>query len=82
MQTVNLNMLPLQARVELIDFYEFLLQKYAPFKAFLAKKELTENVPTKPLRLGDLAVELFGTTAGIDLDLPRHPPHKPLELGQ
>ncbi len=41
MQTVNLNMLPLQARVELIDFYEFLLNKYAPFKAFLAKEELS-----------------------------------------
>jgi len=66
-------MLPLQARVELIDFYDFLLNKYAPFKAVLAK-----DVPTKPLRLGSLAVELFGTTAGI----PRHPPHKPLELGQ
>ena len=72
MQTVNLNMLPLQARVELIDFYEFLLNKYAPFKGFIAKDNFSEDVATKPLRLGDLAVELFGTTAGIDLDLPRH----------
>jgi hypothetical protein len=80
MQTVNLNMLPLQARVELIDFYEFLLNKYAPFKAFLAKEELSDLC--QPLRLGDLAADLFGTTAGIDLDLPQHPPHKPLELEQ
>jgi len=80
MQTVNLNILPPHARVELIDFYEFLLNKYAPFKGFIAKKELSENVPSKSLRLGD--IELFGTTEGIDLDLPRHPPHKPLELEQ
>lgn len=38
--------------------------------------------PTTQPRLGDLAVSLFGTGAGIDLDLPRHPPHEPLELGQ
>jgi hypothetical protein len=28
MQTVNLEKLPPQARTELLDFYEFLLQKY------------------------------------------------------
>lgn len=38
--------------------------------------------PTTQPRLGDLAVKLFGTVAGIDLNLPRHPPHEPLELGQ
>ncbi len=38
--------------------------------------------PTMQPRLGDLAVSLFGTVAGIELDLPRHPPHEPLELGQ
>lgn len=30
MQTVNLDRLPPQARLELLDFYEFLLGKYAP----------------------------------------------------
>jgi len=43
-------MLPLQARVELIDFYEFLLNKYAPFKGFIAKEELSEDVATKNVR--------------------------------
>lgn len=80
MQTVNLNILPPQARVELIDFYEFLLKKYAP--SFLATEGFSEDVSIKPLRLGDLAVKLFGTTSGIDMNLPQHPPHKPLELGQ
>ncbi len=28
MQTINLNELPEEARRELLDFYEFLLQKY------------------------------------------------------
>ncbi len=82
MQTVNLNKLPPQARIELLDFYEFLLKKYSPFKAFSAKTELTESVPNKQPCLGDLAVKLFGTTAGVELDLPRHQPHEPLEFGQ
>ena len=82
MQTVNIDKLPPQARLELLDFYEFLLKKYAPSEAFLAKKELAEGLPAKQLHLGDLAVKLFGTTAGIELDLPRHLPHEPLEFGR
>nr|VFJ53347.1 MAG: hypothetical protein BECKDK2373C_GA0170839_103921 [Candidatus Kentron sp. DK] len=30
MQTVNLNTLPPRARIELLDFYESLLEKHAP----------------------------------------------------
>jgi len=42
MQTINLDKLPPPARVELLDFYEFLLKKY-PFKELLAKEELSEK---------------------------------------
>ena len=81
MQIVNLDPLPPHARTELLDFYEFLLVKYTTGETSLAKHAFTENQPTTPPRLGDLAVRLFGTVAGIDLDLPRHSPHEPLELG-
>lgn len=79
MQTVNLDKLPPQARLELLDFYEFLLEKYAPSEAIPNRKKTNE---TQQPRLGQLAVRLFGTTNGIELDLPRHPPHEPLEFGQ
>jgi hypothetical protein len=39
MQTVNLDKLPPQARLELLDFYEFLLGKYAPSEAFQNRKK-------------------------------------------
>ncbi len=81
MQLVNLDPLPPHARTELLDFYEFLLVKYTAGETSPAKHAFTENQPKTPPRLGDLAVRLFGTVAGIDLDLPRHPPHEPLELG-
>ena len=40
---------------------------------------LKETVEEEP-RLGDLALKLFGADAGIELDLPQHTPHEPLEL--
>ncbi|MDM8543844.1 DUF2281 domain-containing protein [Desulfococcaceae bacterium HSG9] len=76
MQTVNLNILPAHARTELLDFYEFLLKKYAPEKMSVSKTVFTESMP----RLGDLAVKLFGVSAGIELDLPKHSPHEPLQF--
>ncbi len=34
------------------------------------------------LRLGDLALQLFGPDGGVELELPPHAPHQPLELEQ
>jgi hypothetical protein len=79
MQTVNLDKLPPQARLELLDFYEFLLGKYASSEVFKDKAKNGWN--TQP-RLGELATRLFGATNGVELHLPRHPPHEPLEFGQ
>lgn len=76
MQTVNLNILPDHARTELLDFYEFLLKKYAPDKMSVSKTEFVESMP----RLGDLAVKLFGASAGTELDLTKHLPHEPLQF--
>ncbi|CAK8725246.1 hypothetical protein GMJAKD_15985 [Candidatus Electrothrix aarhusensis] len=41
------------------------------------KKTVTEE-PS----FSELASELFGTDGGVDLELPRHPPHQPLEFDQ
>ena len=71
MQTVNLDKLPIQARLELLDFYEFLLRKYAPPEARKLGKQ--PSGVAQP-RLGELAARLFGPENGIDLELPRHPP--------
>ncbi len=76
MQIVDLNILPAHARTELLDFYEFLLKKYAPQEMAVSKTEFTESMP----RLGDLAIKLFGASAGIELDLPKHSPHEPLQF--
>jgi len=44
MQTINLNELPEEAQKELLDFYEFLLQKYKKRKR---KKGIEEVIPRK-----------------------------------
>lgn len=76
MQTVNLNVLPAHARTQLLDFYEFLLKKYAPQEIAVSETDFTERTA----RLGDLAVKLFGASAGTELDLPMHSPHEPLQF--
>jgi plasmid stability protein len=44
-----------------------------------ARRILREAVAA-PERLGDLALELFGPRHGVDLDLPEHAPHNPVNL--
>jgi len=44
MQTINLNELPEEAQKELLDFYEFLVQKYKKKKT---KKKIEELIPRK-----------------------------------
>lgn len=78
MQSVNLEKLPPQARLELLDFYDFLLRRYGIAETFHAEPKTGKN--TQP-PLGALAVQLFGVKNGIELNLPAHPPHEPLELG-
>ena len=80
MPFVTLDPLPPHARTELLDFYEFLLAKYTAGETSPAKQAFRAGPSASPPRLGDLAIRLFGTGAGMDLDLPRHPPHEPLEL--
>jgi plasmid stability protein len=35
-----------------------------------------------PERLGELAIECFGATHGVELELPAHHPHQPVDLGE
>jgi plasmid stability protein len=44
-----------------------------------ARRILAKAV-SAPKHLGDLAVQLFGPSFGIDLELPDRPPHEPVEL--
>lgn len=41
-------------------------------------RQILRRAVAAPDRLGDLAVQFFGSEYGIDLDLPAHPPHEPL----
>lgn len=44
-----------------------------------ARRILKEAV-NAPERLGDLAVQIFGSKYGIDLQLPDRTPHEPLDF--
>ena len=35
-----------------------------------------------PERLGDLALKMFGPNRGVDLELPEHSLHEPVELSE
>jgi len=39
-----------------------------------------EATPADGFSLGNFALKLFGIKDGIELDLPQHIPHQPLEL--
>jgi hypothetical protein len=79
MENFDINKLPPQARIELIYFYEFLLEKYTPFeKVNLSKKNLIKN-KEQPY-ISQLALKLFGSADGVNLELPQYPPHLPLDF--
>lgn len=45
-------------------------------------RQILRRAVAAPDRLGDLAVQFFGPEYGVDLDLPAHPPHEPLEFSE
>ncbi len=45
------------------------------------RRILTQAVSV-PVRVGDLALELFGEDFGVDLEQIEHAPHKPMNLFQ
>ena len=44
-------------------------------------RRILARAVASPERLGDLAVALFGPVNGIELELPAHTPHAPVDLG-
>ena len=46
-----------------------------------ARRILKEAV-SAPERLGDLALGIFGPHHGVDLELPEHVPHAPMDLSE
>ncbi|MDM8546135.1 DUF2281 domain-containing protein [Candidatus Venteria ishoeyi] len=46
METINLNKLPPQAKIELLDFYKFLLGKYASFETPQMQQKPSKNINT------------------------------------
>lgn len=45
-------------------------------------RRILRRAVAAPERLGDLAVRFFGVEHGVDLDLPAHSPHEPLEFSE
>lgn len=43
-------------------------------------RQILRRAVAPPERLGDLFHEVFGPSAGVDLDLPPREPHEPVEL--
>ena len=46
-----------------------------------ARRILREAV-SAPERLGDLTLQFFGPRHGVDLELPEHAPHRPIDLSE
>jgi hypothetical protein len=60
----------------ILDFLNALI-----FRGDNVDSGLKETVTEEP-SFSELASELFGADGGVDLELPRHPPHQPLEFDQ
>ena len=43
-------------------------------------RQILKQAVTNPIKLGDMALQLFGETHGVELELPEHKPHEPLDL--
>lgn len=43
-------------------------------------RQILKRAVTNPIKLGDMALQLFGETQGIELELYEHTPHEPLDL--
>jgi plasmid stability protein len=43
-------------------------------------RRILKRAVNAPERIGDLAVQMFGPTSGVDLELPEHTPHEPLDF--
>jgi plasmid stability protein len=42
-------------------------------------RQILKQAVTSPIKLGDMALQLFGETQGVELELFGHAPHEPLD---
>ena len=45
-------------------------------------RRILREAVSGPDRLGDFALRMFGPTHGIDVELPDHEPHTPVDLSE
>jgi len=45
-------------------------------------RQILRRAVAAPNRLGDLALRFFGSDCGVDLNLPEHKPHDPLDFSE
>jgi len=43
-------------------------------------RRILKNAVSQDIKLGDLALQLFGEEHGIELELPGYPAHEPIDL--
>ena len=43
-------------------------------------RQILKQAVTNPVSLGDMALQLFGETQGVELELSERMPHEPLDL--
>ncbi len=43
-------------------------------------RQILKQAVTNPIKHGDMALQLFGEKHGVELELPEHRPHEPLDL--
>ncbi|MEE7625677.1 hypothetical protein V3O24_05840 [Methylobacter sp. Wu8] len=43
-------------------------------------RQILKQAVANPIKLGDMALQLFGEKHGVELELPEHTPHEPLDL--
>ena len=45
-------------------------------------RQILRRTVSAPEQLGELALELFGPDFGVELKLPQHPPHEPMDFSK
>ena len=43
-------------------------------------RQILKQAVTNPIKLGDMALQMFGEAQGVELELSEHTPHEPLDL--
>jgi antitoxin FitA len=43
-------------------------------------RQILKQAVTQEVKLGEMALQLFGEGQGVEFELPKHPAHEPLDL--